>query len=80
MNFVELMEFLRASRACRDDKLKERLKLQVFDTQTQGYAIYTDANVVNESGFPQLKKLVKARNLKIRQSNGRLMIYTPRET
>ena len=79
MNFVELMEFLRASRTCRDERLKERLKFQVFDTQTQGYAIYTDARVVNESGFVQLKKIIRARNLKIRQSNGHLMIYTPRE-
>ncbi len=79
MNFVELMEFLRASRACGDDRLKEPLKFQVFDTQTAGYAIYTDASVVNEAGFCHLKKIIRARNLKIRQSNGYLMIYTPRE-
>jgi len=79
MNFVELMEFLRASRACHDGKLKEPLKFQVFDTQKAGYAIYTDASVVNESSFVQLKKIIKVRNLKIRQSNGYLMIYTARE-
>jgi hypothetical protein len=52
---------------------------QVYDAESEGYKFCIKKTLVNESSLNCLKAIVEKRKLKIMESEGYLVIYTPRK-
>ena len=76
MNFVEVMELLRAVSAFHVKAPEERPKFHVYDNQNEGYVICTKASSVNKECLSFLKDIAEKRELGIREFEGFLIIHT----
>lgn len=53
---------------------------QVYDAESEGYKFCIKKTLVNESSLNCLKAIVEKRSLKMMESKGYWVIYTPRKT
>ena len=53
---------------------------QVYDAESEGYEFCIKKTLVSESSLNCLKTIVEKRSLKMTESKGYLVIYTPRKT
>jgi hypothetical protein len=49
-------------------------KFSIYDHQTEGFALYIKANLVNDKYRDYLKEIAKSRKIGIRESEGYLII------
>jgi len=52
---------------------------QVYDAESEGYKFCIKKTLVNESSLNCVKAIVEKRKLKMTESKGYLVIYTPRK-
>jgi hypothetical protein len=74
MDFVEAVEFLKTVTAFRTEYSGELPKLQLYDAEKEGYVIWIRASSLNVEFLNLLKKVVEARGLQLRRSQGFLLI------
>jgi hypothetical protein len=74
MNFVELMELQRTVTACFPKLAKKQPKLQIYDTQNEGYALYIKHDSLDKKHLKSLNRIVKTRNLEMTEANDYIVI------
>jgi len=76
MNFVEVMELMRAVTLFKGKPPTKALKFCVYDNQKEGYVVYTKASEVNAEHLCLLKEIAEQRKLEIRNTEGYLVIHS----
>ena len=76
MDFAEAIEFSKKFHACHPKIFKGFLEWGIFDTETQGYVVLTDAGSVKESFFNELDNYVKNHKLRTDNVKDYLMVST----
>ena len=76
MDFAEAVEFSKAFPTCHPKVFKGFIEWGIWDTETEGYVVLTDAALTNWSCSNQLDDYVKSHKLRIDRSKDYLMICT----
>jgi hypothetical protein len=76
MDFAEAIEFLKKFPMCHPKVFKGFIEWGIYDTETDGYVVLTDAALANETCSNQLEKYVKSHKLRIDHVKDYLMIGT----
>ena len=77
MNFIEVMEILRAVSAPQTKSSEELPKFRIYDNQREGYIRLVKANLINAEYRNHIETIADSCNLNIRESEGYLIIYGP---
>ena len=75
MNFNEAVELLEVVSDFHFKSSEEKPDFCVYDNQNQGYTLCVKAQLINEEYRNYLKEIVESRELRIRESEGYLIIY-----
>jgi hypothetical protein len=76
MNFIEVMELMRAVSTFEAKAPQKDLKFSIYDNQSEGYVIYVKASSVDAEHLSFLKEIVETRKLGIRNLEGYLIIHS----
>jgi len=85
MNMDEIGELITEVHGCSlksediEDMFVSIPNPQVYNTESEGYRLCIKKTLVNESSRNCLESIVKKRKLKMMESKGYLIIYTPRK-
>ena len=74
MDFAEALELAKKFPACHPRVFEGFIEWGVWDTETEGYVVLTDADICKESRFKQLRDYVKSHKLRIDYGEDYLMI------
>jgi O-phosphoseryl-tRNA(Cys) synthetase len=77
VNFNEAIDLLEAVSDFQFEPSEEKPEFSVMDNQNQGYTLHVKAQLVNEKYRKYLVEIVESRKLRIRESEGYLIIYGP---
>ena len=77
MNFIEVMEILRAVSAIQTKSPEKLPKLRIYDNQREGYILLVKAQLINAEYRNHIETIADSCNLNIRESEGYLIIYGP---
>ena len=77
MNFIEVMEILRAVSAIQTKSSVELPKFRIYDNQSEGYILLVKAQLINAEYRNHIETIADSCNLNIRESEGYLIIYGP---
>ncbi len=75
MNFTEAIELLDAASAFDFKGSEKKPNICIYDKEKYGFELYIKADLVNAEYREYLKGIVKSRKLKIRESEGYLIIH-----
>jgi len=75
MNFIEVMEILRAVSAIQTKSSVELPKFRIYDNQSEGYILLVKAQLINAEYRNHIETIADSCNLNIRESEGYLIIY-----
>jgi len=75
VNFAEAIELLEAVSAFHFEPSEKEPDFCLYDNENQGYSLCVKADLINEKYRAYLSEIVEARKLRIRESDGRLIIY-----
>ncbi len=76
MDFAEAIEFSRKFQACHPKVFKGFIEWGVWDFETDGYVVLTDAVAAKKSDFVELEDYVKSHNLKLDSLKDYFLIST----
>jgi hypothetical protein len=76
MDFVDAIEFSKKFPTCHPKIFKGFIEWGIFNTENEGYVVFTDAASAKERCFSQLEDYAKKHNLGIDHGKDYLMIYT----
>jgi len=76
MDFAEAIEFSKKFRVYHPKIFKGFNEWEIWDTETEGYVVLTDAALAKEPSFNQLEDYVKSRKLRIDHIKDYLVIGT----
>jgi hypothetical protein len=76
MDFAEAIEFSKKFPDCRPKVFKGFIEWGNYDTETEGYVVFTNEALANEPCSNHLKDYVKSHKLKIEHVKDHLMICT----
>ena len=76
MNFAEAIEFSKKFPNCHPKVFKGFIEWGIWDTETEGYVVLTDASSANKPCSDKLEDYVKSHKLRIDHVKDYLMIGT----
>jgi hypothetical protein len=76
MDFAEAIKFSKKFPACHPKIFKGFIEWGIYDSETEGYVVLTDAILTSESLPNQLEDYVKSHKLRINHGKDYLMICT----
>ena len=76
MDFAEAIEFSKKFPACHPKIFKGFIEWSIYDNETEGYVVLTDATLTSESLPNQLEDYVKSHKLRINHGKDYLIICT----
>jgi hypothetical protein len=76
MDFAEALEFSKNFPSCSPKVFKGFTEWGTWDTETEGYVVFTNAALVNEQCSNHLKDYIKSHKLRIEHVKDHLMICT----
>jgi hypothetical protein len=76
MNFAEAIEFSKKFPTCHPKVFKGFIEWGIWDTETEGYVVLTDASSANKPYSDKLEDYVKSHKLRIDHVKDYLMIGT----
>lgn len=79
MNLKEAVALLAAVSDFSFKQSEKKPAVSIYDNQNQGYTLCVKAHLINEEYHKYLKKTVEARKLRIRESEGYIVISDPSE-
>lgn len=77
MDFAEAIEITKTFRSCHPKVFKGFIEWGIWDTETDGYVVITNAFSVRNTCSNQLDDYVKSHKLRIERLKDYLMICTP---
>jgi hypothetical protein len=76
MDFVEAIDFSKKFPVGHPKVFKAFIEWGIWDPETDGYVVLTDAAIAKEPDFNKLEDYIKSHNLIIKHYKDYFMIYT----